>query len=473
MNAGPLALSGPTIPNEVEAERQLLGAILLDSDVLAMTSATLEPGHFYREGHQHLYRLLHRMWSEGLPIELAAVWSRVEAAGREDIVGGLSYVASLSDMVPSTHAAPHFAHLIQAAAVARQVLDAGRAITAAAMSKSYSSEELLAHATAMLADIQGTVQTAGWRHISDGVREAIDLAIRIDEEGEKQGIQTGYTDLDSLTGGLPRGELTVLGARPAMGKTALALNIARNVAAQGVGVGVFSLEMTMLQLSQRTASTETRMLARSPMEAVFASKLKRGGFRRSHDGRGYDDLEILARADESVRHLPLWVDDCGGLTRSRIRARAAQLKAQHPHLGLIVIDHLGLVRAERGDEGTRATYSATSWEAGKLLAKELDVAVLMLAQLNRTVANEGGSKVPHMHHLREAGQIEENAGLIGFLHRDAYYAGDLCPEHEKTVAEVHIRKNRHGATGVARLHFDADFVCFLDSDDHHSNRGAF
>ncbi len=437
----------PALPHSIEAERAVLGSILLDPKLLDPVTEIVDPDMFYRDAHRKLFRLLLDMSEQGKTPDPLTVIDSIVASGDEQGFGGAAYVSSLPEQVPSTQNVEVYAQLIREKAVRRRLLEVAQQITESVRSES-DLEQLLDGAETSVFGVSQQRGSKDWHALPMLVGQEWKRIQRLAEHsGSVTGITTGFVDLDERLSGFQRSDLIILAARPAMGKTALALNFARHAAMEGrVSVGVFSLEMPRGQLA-------TRMLCAE--KSIDASRVRSGRLRR--------DVEWPALADavESLHQAPIHIDDTPGLTVTQLRSKARRLKAEYKDLGLIVIDYLQLMQGGGGPRESREQAVSNISRGLKALAKELDIAVISLAQLNRGVELRP-DKRPMMADLRESGAIEQDADLVLFIYRDEYYKKE--ESEKKGIAEIVIGKNRHGPTGSVELAFQGQYLRFDNLD---------
>jgi replicative DNA helicase len=430
-------MSQPVRPRSPEAERAVLGCMMLDRVAADLAVEALKGEDFYRESHGRLFEIMRDMIARNEPTEMLAVCDRVISMGLNEQCGGIDYIAQLGDHVPSSENIGFYIESVLAKASARAILTATERIRAAA-TEGHSTERLVDIAESELAKaVDGRISTT-WTPIAGAVDDwMVKLQERAQNPGATTGIPTGFVDLDRMLAGLQPSDLVILAARPAMGKTALALNVGRNCA-DSCGVGIFSLEMSRDQLVSRLMCAEAR---------VDAGKVRTGSV-------GGDEWARLQEASERIYNLPLYIDDTPGLTIAQVRSKARRLKALNPSLGLIIVDYIGLMGGEKGVP--REQQVAASSRGLKALAKELNITVLCLSQLNRGVEDRN-PKIPQLSDLRESGAIEQDADVIMFIYRDEYYNPDSPREGE---ADVIIAKQRGGSTGVVPLAFQGQFTLF-------------
>ena len=432
-----------SVPHSPEAERAVLGGMLLDPGRIPGVQETLKADDFYRSAHQKLFDLMSSMHLAGDPVELVSVVESISRSGKADEFGGLAYVASLSDDVPSSENISYYAKVVSERATERKLLEGARSIVDQTLSGERTIKELIEFAEGTVYQIGQQKQTGDWRQMSEVVdEEFIRIQTLSNNRGEVTGISTGLLDLDKMLAGLHRTDLIILAARPAMGKTALALNVARNVALEGHGVGIFSLEMSCGQLVTRMLVSQAR---------VHAGAVRTGMLSREKD------WPALVEAAERLYQLPVFIDDTPGQNITTVRSKARRLKSRHPELALIVVDYIGLMSGD--PKVSRQEQVSESSRGLKAMAKELDVTVIGLSQLNRAVENRK-PQIPQMSDLRESGAIEQDADIIMFIYRDEYYNKETTTRPGE--ADVIVAKQRNGATGTVPLSFQGEYTLFTD-----------
>jgi replicative DNA helicase len=429
------------IPKAVDAERAVLGGLLLDPDKLSDVTERLRPEDFFRDQHRALYELYLRLSEENAPIELVSVVERLARAGMAEQVGGIDYVTGLADNIPSTVNLGYYADQIRERATERRLLSVASRISEETLRGRLPLAELLDMAERAVLAVGEGIGGADWKQLS----EVVDVEFsRIQDLAKSDkditGISTGFIDLDRILAGLHRTDLIILAARPAMGKTAFALNIARAVAGQGFGVGVFSLEMSAGQLATRLLVAESR---------VSAGKIRTGRLSRE------TDWPRLTQAAEALYRMDLFIEDTPGINISQLRAKARRLKKRCPSLALLVVDYIGLMSGEPGV--SRQEQVAASSRGLKGLAKELDITILALSQLNRAVETRN-PQIPVMADLRESGSIEQDADIVMFIYREEYYKKDESTRPGE--ADVIIAKHRNGETDTVPLAFQGELTLF-------------
>lgn len=439
-------MSAPSLPQSVESERALLGGLILSPEHLDDISERVNARSFSRPDHSELYELLRRMRADNEHIDLVSVSERVMRGGEDDRFGGLDYVLRLTEAVPSTANLRHYADVVRDKFVLRRAILAAQELASEAHGEADAPAALVERAAQTLLQIGQEQGSRSWQQVSLIVDEEIRRVERLSENpSEVTGVTTGFNALDKMLAGFHPTDLVVLAARPAMGKTALALNFAANVAILGgKPVGVFSLEMSRGQLVSRMLSF---------LSTVEGGKLRTGSLTS-------EEWERLTEASDILRRHQVFVDDTPGVTLNDVRARARRLKSTAGDIGLIVIDYLQLMQGDDPKASRQQQISDIS-RGLKILAKDLEVPVLALSQLNRGV-EQRADKRPMVSDLRESGAIEQDADVIMFIYRDEVYNED---SPDKGKAEVIIAKQRNGPTGTSRLAFLGQYARFDNVDD--------
>jgi len=431
-------------PQNIEAEESILSALLLDKDALLDVIEILEPEDFYKSSHQMIYRVITDLFADNEPVDLVTVANKLKDAGELDALGGPSFLARLVDTIPVTVNAGYHAKIIQDKASLRKLISKSSEIIHMCYENQGNVSEVLDMAESSIFEIADMKHSSAFTTIDRLIDKNIDtLEERQHQDGELTGISTGYKYLDKLTSGLQNSDLIILAARPSMGKTAFALNIARNVAINSnVPVAIFSLEMSKEQLSMRLLTSEAR---------VDSSRLKSGYISQ-------DDWERVNNAADIMSSAPIYIDDTPSITSMEVRAKTRRLKMEKD-LGLIVIDYLQLMKSPSlGDR--RDLEIAEISRSLKGLAKELNIPVIALSQLNRML-EQRADKRPLMSDLRESGALEQDADIIKFIYRDEVYNKEENNPN-KGKAEIIIAKNRNGAVGTAHMAFLGQYTRFED-----------
>ncbi|KQP03135.1 replicative DNA helicase [Pseudorhodoferax sp. Leaf265] len=427
-------------PHSIEAESSVLGGLLLDNAAWDRVGDVLKDGDFYRYEHRLIFAAIRDLVNANKPADVITVYEVLQSVGKADDVGGLSYLNSLAQFVPSASNIRRYGEIVRERAILRKLVTASDEIaTSAFNTQGRAVDKILDEAEQKIFNIgeEGARNKQGFQAMESLVVDLLDRVQEMaDQQNEITGVPTGFYDLDRMTSGLQPGDMVVLAARPSMGKTAFAVNIAEHVALnEGLPVAIFSMEMGASQLAVRIVGSIGR---------VDQSHLRNG---RLTD----DEWPRLTEAIEKLRSISLHIDETPGLSPSELRANARRLARQCGKLGLIVVDYLQLMSGSGGgSDENRATELGEISRGLKMLARELQCPVIALSQLNRSV-EQRPDKRPMMSDLRESGAIEQDADIIMFIYRDEYYTKDACKE--PGVAEVIIAKQRNGPTGTVKLAF--------------------
>ncbi|MDM8515585.1 replicative DNA helicase [Desulfobacterales bacterium HSG16] len=429
-------------PQNIEAEESLISSILIDNNTLSDIVEVLTPDDFYRSSHQKIFEVCLTLYEQNEPIDLVTLNNALKENGDLEKVGGTSFLAKLLDTVPVAANAAHYAKIVRNKASLRHLLIKSNEITKRCLDDRGDIEEIIDFAESTVFEISERNIKPSFYPLSNIIEINIDALE--ERQGNKTlvtGVTTGYNQLDHMTSGFQPSDLIILAARPSMGKTALAMNIARNAAVMGgVSVAVFSLEMSKEQLSMRLLCSESR---------VDSFKL-RGGFISD------DDWNNLTNAAGTLSQAPMFIDDSASISSLEIRAKARRLK-KDANLGLLIIDYLQLMRGSSGTERRDLEISEIS-RSLKGLAKELNLPIIALSQLNRKL-EERSDKRPQLSDLRESGSLEQDADVVAFIYRDEVYNKD---ENNPNIgkAEVIIAKQRNGPVGSVSLAFINKYTRF-------------
>lgn len=420
-------------PQNQEAEQSVLGGVLLDNEAIHRVIESMEPADFYREAHRKIYQAIIDLYSRNEPADLVTVMNVLKVSGALEEVGGASYLSTLVDRVPSAANVVSYARIIREKAIVRRLIEGATEIAEKGYRDDGDVDEFVDNAERIIFDIAQKKTKKGFTPVKEIVKDSFKAIEQLYERKELlTGVSTGYGELDRLTCGLQRSDLIIVAGRPSMGKTAFALNIVEHAAIDSkIVCAVFSLEMSQEQLVRRMLCSRAE---------VDASKL-RGGFLAE------SDWPRLTRAAGILSEAPIFIDDSPALTALEVRAKARRLHREHG-LGLLVVDYLQLMRGGYRIESREREISEIS-RALKALAKELDIPVIALSQLNRSVENRQ-DKRPQLADLRESGAIEQDADVIAFVYRDEMYNPE-SPDVGK--AEIIIGKQRNGPTGKTVLAF--------------------
>ncbi len=426
-------------PHSIEGESSVLGGLLLDNTAWDRVGDILLEGDFYRYEHKLIYGAVGALVTANKPADVITVFEHLQSQGKAEEVGGLAYLNSLAQYVPSASNVRRYAEIVRDRSILRKLVTASDEIATNAFNpQGRSVSQIVDESEQKIFKIgeQGKRNKEGFQAMESLVVKLLDRVQEMaDNPNDVTGVRTGFYDLDRLTAGLQAGDLIVLAARPSMGKTALAINIAEHVALnEQLPVAVFSMEMGAAQLAVRIVGSIGR---------IDQGHLRTG---RLTD----DEWPRLTEAIEKLRTISLHIDESPGLNSSEVRANARRLSRQYGQLGLIVVDYLQLMSGNSSDGENRATELGEISRGLKMLARELKCPVIALSQLNRSV-EQRPDKRPMMSDLRESGAIEQDADIIMFIYRDEYYTKEACKE--PGVAEVIIAKQRNGPTGTVKLAF--------------------
>lgn len=428
------------VPANIEVERYVLGAVLSNPKTIDEVAEIVQPPDFYSGRHQLIFRAILWLEKQGRPVDLVSLADVLTMRGRVEEAGGIAYLASLVDPMFLAHQAAHYAGRVKEYSTRRGLLRAAEEIRGIAVSDGATEEEILDRAEAAVLDLDRSDRVAGFVTIREIADESLDRLERIADRREGvTGVPCGYLGIDNLTGGFQRSDMVVLAARPAMGKTSLALSMALNAAKRGVSVGIVSLEM-----------------GRGQLWARLVSQLSRVPVRDLHVGRVHGDAWIeIANSSAELSNLPISIDETGGISPLDLRRRARRLKSKGK-LDLLIVDYLQLMRVRGGKGGGRFEVVTEISQSLKELAKSLDIPVLALSQLSRAPDQRtGDDRRPQLSDLRESGSIEQDADLVLFIYRPEVYEKDEDKRKEVAgYAEVIVAKHRNGPTGTIKFFFD-------------------
>ncbi|QYJ17054.1 Replicative DNA helicase [Rubrobacter xylanophilus DSM 9941] len=425
-------------PHDLDAERAVIGAMLVSEAAVAVVAERLAPEDFYSEIHRVIYAAMMRLYSRGEPIDQLTLANELQKVGDFDRVGGRAYIFQIVESVPTASNASRYAEIVRGKALLRALIDVGSRITEDAFREPDDVSGALDAAEQLIYGISNRSLREHLSPVSELAPGALEMIQQLYEaEGQVTGVETGFEDLDRLTTGFHKSDLVILAARPAMGKTAFALNAIWHAAGvRGLPVAIFSLEMSKEQLVQRLISQTTRI----PTQALRSGNIKA------------EDWPRLVRGVAEVSKAPIWIDDTAGITlmemRAKVRRLSSQLKARgETPLSLVVVDYLQLMTGQSRRAESRQQEVSEISRGLKVLARDLDVPVLAIAQLSRAV-EQRHDKRPLLSDLRDSGAIEQDADMVMFLYRDEYYNPD---SDDKGIAEVIVGKHRNGPTGKVQL----------------------
>lgn len=434
------------LPQSAEAEQAVIGSMLIDPECIPVVIEQLRPDDFYTEENRRIFETIYSMFNNAMRIDAVTVLDQLKSAGLYDDAGGRAYLMQLMDVTPTSAGVREYAAIVRDKSMLRAIAQAGAEIEKLAFEGGGTAADIAELAEQKIYNVRQGREIKGLSHIKNVI---MDLYAQLDERSRSDsdipGISTGFRDLDHALTGLNKSDLILVAARPGMGKTAFALNIALNAAkASKKDVVVFQLEMSKDQLASRFLASEA---------LIESQKLKTGNLAE-------DDWIKIARATNVLAKTRIYVDDNPAITVAEIKAKCRRLG---DGLGLIVIDYLQLMQSGGRRNDNRTQEVAEISRALKIMAKELNVPVVCLSQLSRA-AEQRADKKPMLSDLRESGAIEQDADIVMFIYRDDYYNED---SEQKNVAEIIIAKNRHGATGSINLQWIGQYTTFSSQDRVH------
>ncbi len=433
-------------PQNIESERALLGSIMLRSESIDEIMDILRADSFYSEKHRLIFRAMTDLFSKNEPIDLLTLSSRLKEREMLDQIGGMSYLTELVNTVPSSANAEYYAQMIQKKHLMRKLIEASEHICTLGYDETSELDELLDKAEKRIYEVTHSASNSNFIELKDALGEAWDRLDRLHKSKEEfRGVPTGFRELDNKLAGLQKSDLIILAARPSMGKTALALDIARQAAIQhNIPVAIFSLEMSAQQLVDRMLAAESR---------VDAWKLRTGKLTLD------SEFEKIRNSLDPLSKAPIFVDDQPANSILKMRAIVRRLKSEKK-LGLVVVDYLQLMVPTNSRNSDNTVQQVTEISRSlKHLAREFDIPVLALSQLSRAVEQRGGR--PRLSDLRDSGSIEQDADVVMFIHREDKYKEN---SDKPNIAEILIEKHRNGPTGKVELYFDQNKSTFLSID---------
>jgi replicative DNA helicase len=438
-------------PQNSEAEASLLGAILIDSDAIVKIADAITADDFFETKHQRIYEAIQKLYEKRSPIDVLTLSDQLKNNGYLDMVGGPAYLTELTNFVPTAAHVEQYADIVAQKAMRRRLITASNEISGLGYDESSSLHDLIEQAETRLFEVSQQHVKQSVVSLEAILAESFERLDDLHKDKQKiRGIPTGFKDMDNILAGLQRSDVFVLAARPSMGKTALALNLAHNVAVQSKEpVLIFSLEMSKEQLVDRLLSMES---------GVDAWALRTGNLTDS-------DFEKIGQAMGTLSEAPIFIDDTPGITVSDLRTKARREAHQHP-LGLVIVDYLQLMSGggRYGSEGNRVQEISEISRGLKGVARELNVPLLALSQLSRSVESRS-PQIPQLSDLRESGSIEQDADVVAFIYREEYYN----PETDrKKITDILIKKHRNGPTGGIELYFDNEKQRFRSLDTRHA-----
>ena len=431
-------------PHDLAAEQSVLGAVFIAPDTIISLADELVPEDFYKPANKIVFKTMLSLLEKGEPIDATTMVSALTNQGDISNIGGINYVVELVNSTPTSKNVEHYAKLVKEKATLRKIIADLSDSLSSAYQGDVSIGDIIAKTEKSMLDISNQNTGTGFRNVADILDTHMQIVeTRSQTDGFVTGLSTGFVGLDKITTGLHEGNLIILAARPAMGKTALALNIAKHVATmERKPAVIFSLEMGAEELIERMVASEGM---------IPGYHLKTGNL-------STDEWKRLVHAQSNLYDVPIFVDDTAGIRISDIRSKARKLSQEMGGLGIIIIDYLQLITGSKR-ENRQQIVSEISREL-KILAKDLRVPVIALSQLSRSV-EQRQDKRPMLSDLRESGSIEQDADIVAFLYRDAYYQKEQADSQEaNNVTELILEKNRHGSLGTVKLYFHKEYTKF-------------
>jgi replicative DNA helicase len=442
-------------PQHIESEQALLGAILIRTDALFEISDALTSEMFYAEKHRIIYEAMLDLHRRREPIDLLTLGARLEERAQLDSIGGRAYLAELAGMVPSSANAKYYAETVHKKHVLRNLIHTADQVSELGYKEDQPLEEILDEAESKIYSVTNISSGKGIQNIKEALVEAWARIEKIHEEHDGlRGVPTGFASLDKMLSGLQKSDLVILAARPSVGKTTLALDIARRAAVDhNVPVGIFSLEMSSQQLIDRMLAAES---------SIDAWKLRTGKLSKDHE------FAYLREGLDRLSKAPIFINDQAGINIMNMRSAVRRMKSEH-NLGLVIVDYLQLMTPLHSSDSMVQQVTEIS-RSLKGLAKDLDVPVLALSQLSRAVEARGGR--PRLSDLRDSGSIEQDADVVIFIHREDKANKDKVSE-KPNIAEIMIEKHRNGPTGIVELFFDEKHTTFREIEKSRSSEQSF
>jgi replicative DNA helicase len=439
-----------TPPHNIEAEQSVIGAIFLEPAAFSTASEVLVPDDFYRAGHQRIFAAMMKLADKGEPIDVVTVTTHLKNAKQIDEVGGVSYLSEVAGSVPTAANIVYYSRIVEEKALLRRLIRTATDIVSSGFEKEDEVEDVLNDAEKNILEVSGRKNSGAFKAIKDVLIDVYDNIEQLHHaDADVTGIPSGFRDLDRLTSGFQRNDLIIIAARPSVGKTAFALNVAQSVAVNtDENVAIFSLEMGADQLVSRMLCAEGN---------IDAQRLRNGQLQA-------DDWGKLTMAMGSLSNAGIYIDDSPGIRVSEIRSKCRRLKQEHG-LGMILIDYLQLIQGSVNSKENRQQEVSEISRSLKGLARELNVPLIALSQLSRDVESRQ-DKRPMMSDLRESGSIEQDADIVGFLYRDDYYDTE---SEKQNIIEIIISKQRNGPVGNVELAFVKEYNKFVDLDHRYSD----
>jgi replicative DNA helicase len=433
-------------PQNLEAEQSVLGCLMLDKDAIIKVADQIIVEDFYDSRHKVVYAAILQLFEKSTSIDILTVSNLLEEQKLMEKAGGPGYITSLVNAVPSAAHVAHYASIVRKKGTLRRLIDSATDITRLAYKEEGEVEDILDVAEQRLFGVSQKHLKQNFIAINTILHETFERIDELHRDGNKlRGIPTGFIDMDKLLGGLQRSNLVILAARPSMGKTSLALDIIRHIGVdEKRAVGIFSLEMSKDELVDRLLSAQS---------GVNLWKIRTGQLTE-------DDFSLLGEAMGALSEAPIFIDDAAGANIMEVRTKARRLQSEH-NIGLLVVDYMQLMQGKSANQDNRVQEVSEISRNLKILARELNIPVLVLSQLNRGVENRP-DKVPQLSDLRESGGIEQDADVVMFIYREDMYKGR--DSRRPNVAEIHVKKHRNGPVGQVDLYFDPEHASFRNLD---------
>ena len=440
---------GRVPPQDIVAEKSLLGAIMIQDGVLPEILTIIKPRDFYEKRHEMIFAAMQNLYDQHKPIDLLTLTAELKASKTLKEIGGAPYLTELSNFVPAASHAKAYAEIIEKASVRRRLIKAGNEIANKAYEDGASVDDLIGVAEQDLFEVSDKIVKSDYVAMDELLADAFD---RIEDlhknKGALRGLKTGFRDIDKKTAGFQKGDLIIVGARPAMGKTTFAQNLAYNIASiNNKGVLFFSMEMAANEIVDRMISD---------VSGVDNWKMRTGNL-------SDEEFQKIGEALSEMDEIPIYIDDTSSMTIMELRNKAR--RAMHDHnIGIVIVDYLQLIQGSDRYKGQRVQEVTEISRGLKILARELEIPVVALAQLSRNVTGRDDPR-PVLSDLRESGSIEQDADLVMFLHRPDYYRQNDDNYEETHITELLIAKHRHGAVGKIELYFHPELLRFMSIDN--------
>ena len=438
---------GKIPPHDIEAEQAVIGSMLTDKDAIMSAVETLKPEDFYREDNKIIYEAILNLYNRADPVDIITLKTELQSMKQLEVVGGLEYIAQLPDKVPTTANVEQYIKIVEEKSALRALIKTANELISLGYDQTQDVEDILDSAERKIFDVIQNRNQKGYSAIKDILVDSFtQLEQLYNQKQHITGVPTGFADLDYITAGLHKSDLVIVAARPAMGKSAFALNLASNAAVRyNTPVAIFSLEMSKEQMTNRILCSEAM---------VDSNKVRTG---KVED----DDWQKLAEASGNLSQAQIFIDDTPGISVMEIRAKCRKLKLEK-NIGMVVIDYIQLVQGSNKRNGSREQEISEISRSLKILAKEINVPVIALSQLSRSVEQRPDHR-PMLSDLRESGAIEQDADIVMFLYRDDYYNPDT---DKKNIAEVILAKHRGGSTGTVELLWLGNYTKFANLDKY-------